>query len=99
MDPSATKIAAWNNDDAPATIRTLCEWAGVHGNLRVAVLADIDATEDEVYRGLAAIDGEDLIDAMSELMVQGPTGNAAMTKIQKAKVKLLFHAAKVAAGV
>ena len=99
MDPSATKIAAWNNDDTPATVRTLCEWAGIHGNLRAALLTDIDAAEDEVYRGLAAISDEDLADTMEELMVDGPTGHAAMSKIQKAKVKLLFHAARVAAGV
>ena len=97
-DPSAAKIAAWNSDETPTTIKTICEWAGAHGNLRTAVLADIDASEDEVYRGLAAIDDEDLNDAITELLVQGPTGNAAMSKIQKAKVQLMFHTARSPRG-
>ena len=99
MDPSAACIARWTSDDAPGTVADLCTWAGVRGALKAALMADIDAEDDDHFRGLAAMPEEVVKGTIDGLMVDGDVGGVAVPKMQAAKLVTLFRAARVAAGV
>ena len=99
MDPSPAVIARWVSDENPGTVGDVCEWAGVRGALKQALLADLDAEETDHFRGLAAMPEETVKDTIDELLVQTETGGVAVSKMQAAKLSILFRAARVAAGV
>ena len=62
MDPSATIIALWNSESAPATLSVVAEWAGVTGSLQAALWSGLGADPQEHYRALAALSEEEVIE-------------------------------------
>ena len=99
MYPSPSVIAQWNSAEQPATIRTVAEWAGVHGALQTAVLSDLGAEPTEHYRVLAALPPGDVDEIIQDLVVESEVGGVALTKFQAAKLRTFFRGARVAAGV
>ena len=99
MDPSAAVILRWNSDDQPGTVGDVAAWAGLSEAVRTAIYEDLGATGDQHYRSLAAMDADTVAETIEELLIDGPHGGRAPTKMQAAQLYCFFRAARVAAGV